>query len=85
MGQSSHVDYVKQMILPLCDYPDLVSVVANDPDDRGILINVYVAKTDAGRVIGLGGKTINAIRALLSVYSQRLNIHIGIRINAKND
>lgn len=84
MSDLGHVDFISDIVKPLCERPELVVVDSKD-DDRGTLINVYIDKPDMGRVLGRGGETVNAIRLLLKVYAMRNNRHFGLKINAIDD
>ena len=55
----------------LVDEPQEVSVDVVDGDDA-IVLELTVAETDLGKVIGKDGRTARAIRALLSATSARL-------------
>jgi len=63
----------------LVDNPDDVQVTVTEEDDT-ILVDLVVAKTDLGKVIGKQGRTARAMRSLLSAAAgkedkkSRLNI-----------
>jgi uncharacterized protein len=54
----------------LVDQPELVAVQEYGNGDH-IRIELSVAKTDMGRVIGRSGKVANSIRTLLRVAAER--------------
>jgi len=54
----------------LVDRPDQVEL-RSQPADGGTLFELKVAPEDVGKVIGRDGRTVNAIRTLLSVAAQR--------------
>jgi uncharacterized protein len=56
----------------LVDRPESVKV---EVDDNGstVVLELTVANPDMGRVIGKGGRVVNAIRTLVSVAAQRRN------------
>jgi len=56
----------------LVDEPEAVDVRESEEDDT-ILIELRVAKTDLGKVIGKQGRTARAIRSLLSAASAKDN------------
>lgn len=73
------VDLVEFIVKKLVDNPDEVEI--SQFDDEGVLvIEVRVAEGDAGRVIGRGGRVVNAIRtvvdSLASKEGQRINIEV---------
>jgi uncharacterized protein len=52
------------------DEPDKVRVEA-EPDDRGVILRLYVAQEDMGKVIGRGGRTARALRTIVRVAGTR--------------
>ena len=53
----------------LVDRPDEVSVEAFEEDDGTVVLELRVAPDDVGKVIGKGGRTINALRAVVRACS----------------
>lgn len=49
----------------LVDEPDRVSVESFEEDDGTIMLELSVAEDDVGKLIGRGGRTINALRTLI--------------------
>jgi predicted RNA-binding protein YlqC (UPF0109 family) len=58
----------------LVDDPDAVEVVESS-DDRGPVLTLTVAPDDMGKVIGRGGRTARAIRAVVRASATRQGIH----------
>ncbi len=58
----------------IVDDPDAVEVTET-PDDRGVILVLRVAPDDMGKVIGRGGRTARAIRALVKAGGLREGIH----------
>lgn len=54
----------------LVDEPDAVRVEA-EPDDRGVILRLFVAPDDMGKVIGRGGRTARALRTIVRVAGAR--------------
>lgn len=79
-SENVYMRFVELIVHSLCDKPELVKIVTK-VDERGTLITVYVDKADAGRLIGKGGETVNAMRTLLHVLGMKLDIHFGLKIN----
>ena len=81
------MDYVKlteRLIKSLVIDPETVSVKEFAGDDEGkITIEVLVSETDLPRVIGRGGKNINAIRTILKA-SSSLHDHKYINLNVES-
>ena len=58
-------DLVVEIVRALVDQPEAVSVNEIESNQTSVL-EVSVAKTDLGKVIGKRGRTANAIRTILS-------------------
>ena len=63
-------DVVEQLVRAIVRYPEEVTVKALR-GERSVLIEIQVAKEDAGVVIGREGHTIQAIRHLAHVVGAR--------------
>lgn len=57
-------DTVEYIVKSLVDHPDDVQV-HQDGGDTSIILEVTVNEDDTGRVIGRGGRVINAIRIVV--------------------
>jgi predicted RNA-binding protein YlqC (UPF0109 family) len=55
----------------LVDNPDAVSVESFEEDDGTTVYEVTVAEDDVGKVIGRGGRTVNALRAVVRAAAVR--------------
>lgn len=62
------IDYVARALV---DEPDDVQVEAIE-GDRAIILELSVAQSDLGKVIGKDGRTARAMRTLLSTTSARM-------------
>jgi hypothetical protein len=58
-------DLVAYLARSLVDKPEDVSVESYDEDDGSIVYELSVAEDDVGKVIGRGGRTVNALRCVL--------------------
>lgn len=58
-------DLVEYLARSLVDNPDAVSVESFDEDDGSTVYELSVAEDDVGKVIGRGGRTVNALRCVL--------------------
>ena len=75
------VDLTKEIVVSLVQDKDSVNVKEFESDeDNTTLIQVMVAEDDFGRVIGKGGKTIEAIRTLVKA-SSYLNDNKRVKID----
>lgn len=71
-------DLVEYIVKSLVDNPDDV-VVDEITDARSIVLELQVAESDTGRVIGRNGRVINAIRNLV----QALAVKEGKRVSVE--
>ena len=62
------IDYIARALV---DEPDEVRVEAVD-GDRAIILELTVAQSDLGKVIGKDGRTARAMRTLLAATSARM-------------
>jgi hypothetical protein len=76
MSAESLVEYVAKALV---DEPDAVSVKAVDDQD-GKVIELHVAETDMGKVIGRNGSVAKAMRTLLKVVAAREGESISLEI-----
>ncbi len=58
-------ELLRYLARALVDDPDSVSVDSFEEDDGTLVLELEVADDDVGQVIGRGGRTINALRALI--------------------
>jgi uncharacterized protein len=58
-------DLVEFLARALVDEPDDVSVNFYEEDSETLVFEVSVAEDDVGKVIGRGGRTVNALRCVL--------------------
>jgi predicted RNA-binding protein YlqC (UPF0109 family) len=64
----------------IVDHPEEIKVTEETDDTGQIILNVQVHPEDIGRVIGKGGKIINALRQVIKIIAikqqQRVRINI---------
>lgn len=58
-------EFVEYVVKALVDYPDEVNIREVD-GERTVLFELRLNKTDIGKVIGKNGRTITALRSLLT-------------------
>jgi uncharacterized protein len=58
-------DLVEYLARSLVDSPDEVSIESYDEDDGSVVYELTVAEDDVGKIIGRGGRTVNALRCVL--------------------
>lgn len=58
-------DLIEFLVKGIADDTDAVTVEGFDEPDGSVTLELRVAESDAGRVIGRGGRTIGALRTVL--------------------
>ena len=58
----------------LVDEPEKVKVEEFEEDDGTVVLELTVAEDDYGKVIGRGGRTANALRAVVKAAAARENV-----------
>jgi len=72
-------ELVAYLARQLVDEPDAVRVEELERDDA-LVLRLYVAKEDLGKVIGRGGRIVQALRALVRASGARSNRRILLEI-----
>lgn len=73
------VGFVKYVVTLLVDEPDKVEIKSEQKEDQ-LVIEVTCAKPDMGKVIGKRGKTIAAIRALVTSAGRRQDQKVNVEV-----
>jgi predicted RNA-binding protein YlqC (UPF0109 family) len=72
-------DLIEFLARSLVDHPDEVRVEEEDDDGR-VILRLYVAEGDMGKVIGKQGRIANAMRDLLKVAAARQGARASLEI-----
>ena len=64
-------DLVEYLARSLVDHPEEVAVDVFEEDDETMVYELSVAEDDVGKVIGRGGRTVNALRCVLRACATR--------------
>jgi len=72
-------DLVEYIVRSLVDYPEEVSVTEVDGPGT-IIIEVHVAESDMGRVIGRRGSVVSSIRTLAQVLGAKEGKRVTLEI-----
>ncbi len=70
---------IEYLARALAEHPDDV-VVEEEHDGDRVLLHLYVADDDKGRVIGRDGRCANAMRSLLHVAAVRAGVRATLSI-----
>ena len=79
IGQERVLELVSYLVVNLVENPDDVTVDIVRRQDRDVY-QVRVNEADLGKVIGKGGQTAQAMRALLTAVSASTDQRIGLEI-----
>lgn len=77
-------DLVEYVVKSLVEAPDDVSV-AELEDETGTVLELTVAGSDMGRVIGKSGRVINAIRTLAQVAAAKQGTRVSVELVETGD
>ena len=72
-------ELVEVIAKALVDYPEEV-VVTQKEDGRNIIIELHVASSDMGKVIGKQGRIAKAIRSVVKAASSKDNKRVDVEI-----
>ncbi len=72
-------ELVRYIVTPIVEFPDQVDIREVE-GDKAAVIELRVAESDLGKVIGKQGRTAKAIRTLLSAASARAGKRYGLEI-----
>ena len=78
-------EFIEFIAKQLVAKPDNVIVEETTPDEDTIELTLKVDKTDIGKVIGKKGKTVYAMRALLSAIGGKEHQSITLKIFEPDD
>lgn len=79
MSSISLKELIEFVARALVDHPDQVEV-AEISGEQTIVLELKVAKEDLGKVIGKQGRTVKAMRAILSAASSKLRKRADLEI-----
>lgn len=71
---------VVELVKPLVEFPDEVTVTSAETEDGSTLIELQVNPDDVGRVIGRQGRVIKAIRTLSRAAGSRHDLRIEVEL-----
>lgn len=72
-------DLVEVIAKALVDHPDEV-VVTEEEDGRNVVVELHVAASDMGKVIGKQGRIAKAIRSVVKAASSKENKIVDVEI-----
>lgn len=72
-------EFVAYLVKNIVNYPQQVEVITTT-DERGLFLNVKVAKPDMGLVIGKQGATVSSLRTLLRVFAANTDSKLPIAL-----
>ncbi|MFZ0548252.1 MAG: KH domain-containing protein [Candidatus Promineifilaceae bacterium] len=78
-SNSSFKELVEYIVTSLVDNPDQVTVNESEQHDM-IVLEINVATSDMGRVIGKGGRVVNSIRTLVQVLAAKQGKRVSLEV-----
>lgn len=72
-------ELVRSVVVRIVQYPEMVNVTEVEKDDA-ITVEIRVAPDDMGRVIGKGGRVINAIRTIAKAGAYQDNTKVFVEV-----
>ena len=79
MEKDTIKELLESILKAMVTKPDEVKVTKS-VDEMGVLFTVQLGEGDAGLVIGRGGKTIQAIRLIMSAIGMKSRARINIKL-----
>ena len=76
---ASFKELVEYIVTSMVDNPDQVSVSESDQQET-IVLEISVASSDMGRVIGKGGRVVNSIRTLVQVLAAKQGKRVSLEV-----
>jgi uncharacterized protein len=73
-------ELLEYLVRALVDEPDAVSVGQFEESDGTVVLELSVAEDDYGRIIGRGGRTANALRAVVKAAAVKENRRVLVDI-----
>jgi predicted RNA-binding protein YlqC (UPF0109 family) len=73
-------ELLESLVRRLVDHPDRVAVEQFEEDDGTVVLELSVAEDDYGKVIGRGGRTANALRAVIKAAAVKENRRVLVDI-----
>jgi predicted RNA-binding protein YlqC (UPF0109 family) len=78
-SNSDFKDLVEYIVSSLVDNPDQVTVTETN-DRNTVVLEISVAGSDMGRVIGKGGRVVNSIRTLVQVLAAKQGKRVSLEV-----
>jgi uncharacterized protein len=69
-------DLLEYLARSLVDDPDKVRVEGFEEDDGTVVLELHVAEDDVGKIIGRGGRTIEAVRTVMRAGATREGLRV---------
>ncbi len=78
--ENKETKYLEMIVKNIVEKEDEVRVT-QELDEKGTKLTIFVAESDMGKVIGMGGKMAESIRAIMHAYGGKTNQKIGVVID----
>lgn len=71
--------FIEYIVQNLVDNPQSVKINCFE-GQKGTIVEVHVAKADVGKVVGKGGRTIQALRTIAMMAGTKLGRHVRLEL-----
>lgn len=71
---------LEEILKAIVTYPEQVEV-SRHVDEMGVLLSAKLEQSDAGIVIGKGGRAIKAIRSVMNLVGRRSKARVSVRLD----
>lgn len=78
-------DFVFNIVSQIVDLPEEVNVTSSIDEGGQEVINIHVANSDMGKIIGKSGRTIRAIRDLAKIKAIKMGTRVWIQIEEQQE
>src|ERR1700730_16721664 len=82
---TDYVDLVEFIVKNLVDKPEAVVVEGHQGRGRSETVEIRLDPVDVGRVIGRGGRNIEAIRALVKASAIKEHHRVNVEVSAEDE
>ncbi len=82
--ENKEANYLEMIVKNVVEKEDEVRVT-QEQDSKGTKLTIFVAESDMGKIIGMGGKMAESIRSIMHAYGGKTDQKIGVVISEPGD
>ncbi|MGB9637522.1 MAG: KH domain-containing protein [Microgenomates group bacterium] len=76
-------DFLKKIVSSIVENPEKIEIVYSNNDNLSVY-TILVPESEVGKIIGKGGKVINAIRCLAKLKALKEQTRVLVKVESKN-